>query len=380
MRILTIMQRVLRELFRDKRTLALMFIAPIFVLWLMSIIFTASSTTRVMIAMVHVPKQMQVNLDNVKHVDIKTYPTNAQARKALKNDRVDAIVDRTGNKYRLTHANIDSSKTAAVKMAVKTALVTTNIKDMARQLDVARSTLTKVQDMLPETARDQMVSNAKGLQKATPDISNYYVYGNSDTGFFDKMLPILMGFFVFFFVFLISGMALLKERTSGTLDRLLATPVRRSDIIFGYMASYGILAVIQTIVIVLATIWILKAEVVGSILSIIIVNLILALVALSFGIFLSTFACSEFQMMQFIPLVVLPQIFFSGIIPLNSMAEWIQAISNVIPIKYAGDAISAIMLQGKSIMTLGLDIGVLALFLVVLTTLNINGLKRYRKI
>ncbi|WP_153059644.1 ABC transporter permease, partial [Streptococcus suis] len=105
------------------------------------------------------------------------------------------------------------------------------------------------------------------------------------------------------------------ERTTGTLDRLLATPVKRSDIVFGYMISYGILAVIQTIVIVVSTIWLLDIEVVGNIINVIIVNFLLALVALAFGILLSTLAKSEFQMMQFIPLVVMPQLFFSGIIP-----------------------------------------------------------------
>ena len=122
--------------------------------------------------------------------------------------------------------------------------------------------------------------------------------GNEDTGFFASMIPVLIGFVVFFFVFLISGMALLKERTSGTLDRLLATPVKRSEIVYGYMMSYGIIAILQTAVVVLAAIWLLNIEVVGSLLNVIIVNVVLALVALAFGILLSTLAKSEFQMMQ----------------------------------------------------------------------------------
>ena len=189
-----------------------------------------------------------------------------------------------------------------------------------------------------------------------------------------------MGFFVFFFVFLVSGMALLKERTSGTLDRLLATPVKRSESVLGYMISYGIIAVLQTVVIVLVTIQLLGAEVVGSVFNIIIVNLLLALVALSFGILLSTFANSEFQMMQFIPIVVVPQVFFAGIIPLDTMADWVQKISYVIPLKYAGDAVSSIMMYGIGLTKLGGDLGILLGFLVVLTMLNIVGLRRYRKV
>ncbi len=227
-----------------------------------------------------------------------------------------------------------------------------------------------------------MASQSTGSNQSVsaPQISNHYVYGDSDTGFFDKILPILLGFFVFFFVFLISGMALLKERTSGTLDRLLATPVKRSDIVFGYMISYGILAVFQTLVIISATIWLLGIDIVGNVFNLIVINLLLALVALAFGILVSTFARSEFQMVQFIPLIVVPQVFFSGIIPLDTMANWVKAISYIIPIKYSGDASTAIIMRGTTLTGLGLDIGILLIFLVVLTGLNIVGLRRYRKV
>ncbi len=194
------------------------------------------------------------------------------------------------------------------------------------------------------------------------------------------MLPILMGFFVFFFVFLISGMALLNERTSGTLGRLLATPVRRSEIVFGYMISYGFLAIFQTLIIVLFTIFVLQVEVVGSILNIVIVNVILAFVALAFGILMSTFAKSEFQMMQFIPLVIIPQVFFSGIIPLDTMAHWVQYIAYILPLKYSGEATTAIVMNGQGLGQIINPILILLLFLVVLTAANIRGLRRYRKV
>lgn len=99
-------------------------------------------------------------------------------------------------------------------------------------------------------------------------------------------------------------MALLRERMSGTLDRQLAIPVRRSEIVYGYMISYGLISIIQATIIVLATIWLLKIEVVGNIAAIIFICVLLALVALAFGILLSTLANSEFQMMQFLPIVI----------------------------------------------------------------------------
>ncbi|MDN6543571.1 MAG: ABC transporter permease, partial [Lentilactobacillus parabuchneri] len=143
---------------------------------------------------------------------------------------------------------------------------------------------------------------------------------------------------------------------------------------------YGILAILQTVLIVLVTVWLLGIEVVGSLVSVVLINLLLALVALAFGILLSTFANSEFQMMQFIPLVVVPQVFFSGIIPLDSMADWVKDISYMIPLKYSGDAVNEIIMRGTSIFSLGGDMAVLLGFLIVLTVLNIVGLRRYRKV
>ena len=175
-------------------------------------------------------------------------------------------------------------------------------------------------------------------------------------------------------------MALLKERTSGTLDRLLATPVKRSeiglwlhDILWTYCYSSDSSCV-------MAAIWLLDIEVVGSLLNVIIVNVVLALVALAFGILLSTLAKSEFQIMQFIPLVILPQLFFSGIIPLDSMGEWAKTIGKFLPLTYSGDAMSQIILYGRGLGDVLPNIGVLLVFLIVLTILNIVGLRRYRKV
>jgi len=406
MRTIGIMNRVLKELFRDKRTLALMFVAPILIMLLMSVIFNTNASTDVSVGTVAVSHKLNKQMADIKHVTVKTYDTKSAAKKALKAEKIDAIVRKNGNNYSLTYANTDSTKTATVKLAFKNALTATSINQLKSALTKSTKATVKLQAQLQAMQKQQAAATAaakatgrttaaqqvtsmkatstttatKSTSQKTPKITNHYVYGDKDTGYFAKMLPILMGFFVFFFVFLISGMALLKERTSGTLDRLLATPVKRSSIVFGYMLSYGVLAVLQTILIVLVTVWMLGIEVVGNMISVIVINLILALVALAFGILLSTFANSEFQMMQFIPLVIVPQVFFSGIIPLDSMAAWVKDISYIIPIKYAGDAVTDIIMRGTSIWHLGFDIGILLIFLVVLTVLNIVGLKRYRKV
>lgn len=372
-RTLAITNRVLKELFRDKRTLALMFLAPILVMWLMNIMFSANSTTDVNISTVNVSQSIERNLKKVDGVSVSP-TTNERAKYRLKDNTTDAIIeyDKTDNQYNVTYANTDSSKTALTKQALNAAITRTTISSLANGVQ-------KLQTVI-KTTNPNLAATITTNTASSPTISNHYQYGDADTGFFAKIVPILMGFFVFLFVFLISGMALLKERTSGTLDRLLATPVKRSEIVFGYMLSYGIISILQSTVIVLATIWLLKIEVVGSIINIVIISVLLALVALAFGLLMSTLANSEFQMMQFIPLIIVPQVFFSGIIPLDSMASWVQYIGKILPLTYTGDALTQIVMYGKGLASLRDDILALLIFLVVLLWLNIIGLKRYRKV
>ena len=360
MRTIAIAKKVIKELLRDKRTLALMFIAPVFIMWLMNLMFSASTTVNVKLATQDLPTGLVTKMDELDHVDVETYQDLDQAKKALADEKVDAVISYKDGEYQVDYANTDASKTTMTRQVLRTSIVNEGTDQL----------LSRVKQALPQLKLDEKA----------PEIKESYQYGDKNTGFFARMIPILIGFVVFFFVFLISGMALLKERTSGTLDRLLATPVKRSEIVYGYMLSYGIIAIFQTAVVVLAAIWLLDVEVVGNILNVIIVNVVLALVALAFGILLSTLAKSEFQMMQFIPLVIMPQLFFSGIIPLSSMGEWALTVGRFLPLTYSGDAISQIILYGHNLGDILSNLGVLMIFLIILTILNIVGLRRYRKV
>ena len=360
MRTIAIAKKVIKELLRDKRTLAMMFVAPVFIMWLMNLMFSASTTVNVKLATQDLPTGLVTKMDELDHVDVETYQDLDQAKEALANEKVDAVISYKDGEYQVDYANTDASKTSMIRQVLRTSIASEGTDQL----------LSRIKQALPQLKLDAKV----------PEIKESYQYGDKNTGFFARMIPILIGFVVFFFVFLISGMALLKERTSGTLDRLLATPVKRSEIVYGYMLSYGIIAIFQTAVVVLAAIWLLDVEVVGNILNVIIVNVVLALVALAFGILLSTLAKSEFQMMQFIPLVIMPQLFFSGIIPLSSMGEWAPTVGKFLPLTYSGDAISQIILYGHNLGDILSNLGVLMIFLIILTILNIVGLRRYRKV
>lgn len=361
MRVFTIAKRVSKEFFRDKRTLAMMFVAPIFIMWLMSIVFSASTTTSVSVASVNTPSNVVEIMQNIEDVSLEQFQTKEEADKKLENGEVDTVIYYDNSTYNVTYANIDSSKTVKAQQVLKSSIQGAEAKNL---VEVVKKVSPKIENN----------------QQQQPELKEYYNYGNADTTFFNKIAPVLIGYILFFFVFLISGMALLKERTTGTLDRLLATPVKRSEVVFGYILSYSSLAIIQTIVVTLSSIYLLNIEVVGSLYYVIIVNVLLAMVALALGLLLSTIAKSEFQIMQFVPIVVIPQMFFSGIVSVESMGKIAVYISKILPVTYASDGLSKIILEGKNLVAVKQDVTVLIVFCVVLIALNIIGLKRYRKV
>ena len=361
MRVFMIIKRVFKEFFRDKRTLALMFLAPILIMWLISIVFSASTTTSVSVASVNIPSNVVEIMQNVEDVSLEQFQTKEEADRKLENGEVDTVIYYDNGTYNVTYANIDSSKTAKAQQVLKSSIQGAEAKNL---VEVVKKVSPKIENK----------------EQQQPELKEYYNYGNADTTFFNKIAPVLIGYILFFYCFLISGMALLKERTTGTLDRLLATPVKRSEVVFGYILSYSLLAIVQTIIVTLSSIYLLNIEVVGSLYYVIIVNVLLAMVALTLGLLLSTIAKSEFQIMQFIPIVVIPQMFFSGIVSVESMGKIAVYISKILPVTYASDGLSKIILEGKSLVAVKHDVIVLIVFCIVLIALNIIGLKRYRKV
>lgn len=194
MRILAISKKVLKELLRDKRTLAMMFVAPILIMWLMNVMFSASSTTSVIIAAVDVPSSLIENLDDVEHVAVEKYTSAKAAQKDLDNQEVDAILTVDDDTYDVTYANTDSSKTALTRQAIKSVLSWSITNQFMSQVKEAVAETPSLTSLLP-------TSNV-----SSTDLTEHYDYGDENTGFFAKMIPILMGFMVFFFVFLISVM------------------------------------------------------------------------------------------------------------------------------------------------------------------------------
>lgn len=366
MRTGALVRRIGRQMMRDKRTLALMMAAPLLILTLVHFLFTGDSGANPKLAVIGAD---EAAVEALREMEIEpiVYSGEAEAKKLLAEEDLDGVLQWQGEEAGLTLRNEDPASAKALQMKVMQTLAAQAAKQQAEGL--AHLLHGKVE--LPA---------GNPLGTGEPKLAIEYLYGDADTSFFDVLSPILVGFFVFFFVFLISGIALLRERTTGTLDRLMSTPVRRSEIVFGYVLGYGLFAVIQTLIVVFYSVKVLGIVMAGSLGIVILINLLLALVALSLGILLSAFANSEFQMVQFIPLVVVPQVFFAGIFPVDGMADWLQAVARIMPMYYGGDALQAVMYKGMGLSDIYADLVALVGFALVFILLNIAVLRKYRNI
>ena len=133
----------------------------------------------------------------------------------------------------------------------------------------------------------------------------------------------------------------------GTLERLMSTPVGQGEIVIGYTLGFGVFAVLQSLITLLWTVYVLRIESVGSVWLIFVVEATLAIVAVGMGIFLSIFARNELQAVQFIPLVIIPQGLLCGLlIPIQSLPAWLQPVSYLMPLTYAVNALRDVMIKG----------------------------------
>jgi ABC-2 type transport system permease protein len=194
---------------------------------------------------------------------------------------------------------------------------------------------------------------------------------------FDRIGPMLLGLFPFVVMFVVASVATLRERTGGTLERLMTMPLGRLDLLLGYALAFGLLALVQVAVVLAVSLTWLDLDLNGSLASLVLVSLLDALLGMALGLFASAFARTEFQAVQFMPAFVLPQLLLCGlIIPREDMASWLQAVADVLPLSYAVEGMQEISSSPDFTGTLALDVSVIAAFVVVALLLGAATLRR----
>ncbi len=283
--------------------------------------------------------------DAFKGTDIElTTSERDAALDALKSGRADAIIEFQENSAQVTVEGSDPTRTGTIVGQVQAALT----------------------HLILETP-------------LTSFVKIEYLYGGPQYTLLDYLAPVLIAFFAFFFIFLLACVSFLRERTSGTLERLLASPLTRVELVLGYLGGFAVFALLQALVILAFTVFVLKVQYRGNLATIFLVEAVLVVVAVSLGLAISAFARNELQAVQFIPLVILPQAFLSGfLVPVDQLSDWLRPISTILPLTYATEALRSVMVKGYALTDplILRDVGILVGFALLMAVAAIASIRR----
>jgi len=374
-RVVALFRRVVSEIRRDRPSLALLFIAPIVITGLVTFILRESQAPQV--------TAVVVNL--------------AGTRGQLVGSALGAALREGG----ATVSDVADEAAARAAIGDKAASVGIVIgTDAATGSSLTITAITNGLDPSGEASQVSAVgravvaaaSSASGT--AVPVIRHTTVYGTPTNDPITTFAPAIVGFFAYFFVYILTGVSFLRERTGGTLERLLATPVTRGEVVIGYTLGFGLFATIQVAVLMLWALGSLNVPafgplpsfsiglgvaVNGSPLLAFLVVLLLAVGAVSLGIFLSTFARTELQIIQFIPIVLAPQFLLSGVLfPVSSLPSILQPVVAIMPLNYAVDGLRQVFIRGADlgVPALQLDLAVLAVVAAFFATIAALTIRR----
>jgi ABC-2 type transport system permease protein len=193
---------------------------------------------------------------------------------------------------------------------------------------------------------------------------------------FERIGAPMIGLFPLILMFLITSIAMLRERTTGTLERLMSLPLAKLDLLLGYALAFALLAAVQGGITGAVAFWGLDVQTAGPAWAVVLLAIANALLGMALGLLLSAFATTEFQAVQFMPAILFPQILLAGLlIPRESMPNALEAVSDALPVTYAYDALAKVTADDTGTW-LWLDIGIVAGSVLLALVLGATTLRR----
>jgi len=370
LRVAAVFRRIVAQFRRDPRSLALLFVAPLAIIALLGWVLGSQQAMPARVAVINdstVPGsgalvvRLQSVLEGQPGVTIdRSVTDDSTARQMLKDKKLDLVV-----------------------------VIPADFSVQNRKIDLLTLGLnpTGEASVLPAVQKALLAAVADTAGAALPTIERATVYGSPNATQLDSLAPVVVGFFAYFFVFILTGISFLRERIGGTLERLLATPVSRAEIVLGYSLGFGFFATLQVAIVLAFVLGRLDIPALGPVpafaiglgvhtagnplISYLLV-LVLGLGAVSLGIFLSTFARTELQILQFIPIVIVPQGLLGGFFwPIEGLPNLLQPVARILPVTYAIDGLRQVMIAGADLsspqvlLDLGVLTGIAAIFVVL---------------
>ncbi len=360
-RLRALFRRVAQEIRRDRPSLALLFVAPVVMTGLLTFILREADSPQVSTAI--------VNEAGVPGSAVASAISNAL-------EAADITVTET-DQATASQQVADGDTSVAIILPAdlrsggSIVLLTNGLDPFAESAQIG-----EVQQAVVSAA-----TSAAGGR--LPTVTHETVWGVPSDDPMAAFAPAIVGFFAYFFVYILTGVSFLRERTGGTLERLMATPVTRFEVVTGYTLGFGLFATIQVAILLAWTLGAISVPSIGPLPAFSIglgiavngspalaflVVLLAAVGAVSLGIFLSTFARTELQVVQFIPIVIVPQFLLSGVLfPVSSLPAILQPLAAIMPLTYAVNGLRQVLIRGAdlSVPALQLDVLVLAVIAVV---------------
>jgi ABC-2 type transport system permease protein len=369
-RVFAIALRIVRQFARDRRTLVLLFGAPLLVMTILNFVLNSSSA----------------------HLTLGVVPPDPPAGSAV----MAAISTQLSGQPGLTvkqvaRGNVDATLKSGdadgvlVFPAVLGPGATPALRLEGSDPAAARQLRTLVAQLVAAVERPQQQGGTLGGVGGTPapavtsqpQLTVSYLYGGPQYTQTDAFAPFLIGLFSFFFVFLLTSVAFLRERTQGTIERLMVSPLAKTDLVLGYVVGFTLFALLQSLLILLFVIGVLRVHYAGNLALLFLVTLALTVGGVNMGIFVSAFARNELQAIQFVPLLLVPQVLLGGLFfPVATLPVVLKQLAYVMPLSYAGFALKDIMVKGFGLADVWPDlafIGGFAVLMVILAAFSLRG-------
>ncbi|MBN1965926.1 MAG: ABC transporter permease [Anaerolineae bacterium] len=377
-RIFTLAGRVARQIMRDRRTIGLFLIAPMIVLALgalllrseagaipVGIVNTDEGATVLLVGEVNLGQRIVDAMQESEGL-IPVVLDADEIDDALRDGRVQGVVSFPAD----FSATFASTRHATIPLRLEGSDPTQALSltgNLLRAAIRAFATLTPAIMGTASTDPDELPIS----------IETEYLYGGPEYDMLDYFAPVYIALIVFFFVFILTAVSFLRERSQGTMERLLATPASRFEIVTGYMLGFLVFALAQAALLLIFTVVVIQIHYAGNLLNVFLAETLLVFVAVNLGIFLSTFARNEFQVVQFIPIVIFPLVLLSGLVwPVEDLPGLLRPIAYFLPLTYVNEALRGVMIKGLGLGDILPQLIILAGFAVLLLIAAAASIRR----
>ena len=371
-RVLAIALRIVRQFLRDRRTLVLLFGAPLVVLTILNFVLNGSAAGATL-GIVPPDGPSGSAVMSVLQSQVGGQP-GLTVKQVARSD-VDATLKSGGADGVLVFpaALGPDAPAPALRLEGSDPAVARQLRQLVAQLV---ATLDRAQQQ-QQSAAPGGVGSLPATAPGQPALTVSYLYGGPEYTQTDAFAPFLVGLFAFFFVFLLTSVAFLRERTQGTVERLMVSPLAKTELVLGYVVGFTLFALLQALLILLFVVGVLRVHYSGNLALLFLVTLALTIGGVNMGIFASAFARNELQAIQFVPLLLVPQVLLGGLFfPVATLPVVLKQLAYVMPLTYAGFALRGVMLKGFGFADVWPDLAFItgfAVLMVILAALSLRG-------